>query len=221
MVVLPVSSDPTRRWSEWDLFFLASVRTVVRLLGLVSAGRRRPSSGGSPSRSRGAHPAARALLASLEELEVVHHHDQLRALLPILVKPLVQSQVSLDERLVPLAKALRRKVGLSALLTAVEDLQVEENGVIDELPGLGVLLAVVHCETELRHLSAGREGPHFRVARQATDQHHFVQVGHEALSCARNETLHLAEIDRINQVDVLYIRPPVKSKPRSLSGCLF
>ena len=78
----------------------------------------------------------------------------------------------------------------AALLASVEDFRVDENGIFDPLSRLLVLLAVVHCEAELRHLAAVGEGPHFRVARQATDQHHFVQIGHRStLLCEVRVTL--------------------------------
>src|SRR5207249_12088729 len=89
-----------------------------------------------------------------------------------------------------LAEVLLDEVRLATLLAAVEDFHVDENGVFDPLARLGVLFAVVHREAELRHLAAVGEGPHFRVARQATDQHHFVQVGHwSTLLCEVRVTL--------------------------------
>src|SRR5439155_17673181 len=69
----------------------------------------------------------------------------------------------------------------------VECLDVEEDRLILPLPGLCVLLLVVDREAERRHLAAGSaKRPHLGVARQATDQHHLVQIGHGAISCAED-----------------------------------
>src|SRR5207237_485313 len=110
--------------SERDFVFLAAPGRVIRLVELLAADRggRRRSVGSCPGRSwaRRPHAATRtatlAVLTPLQELEVVHHHQQFGALLSVLVGPLIQPQVPLDEHLVPLVETLLSEVRLATLL---------------------------------------------------------------------------------------------------------
>src|SRR5205085_1844957 len=119
------------------------------------------------------------VLATFQVLEVINDDLQRGALLArSLVVPLLERQVPFDENLLALAKGLFHAVGEGTGFAAVEHLALDENGLILPLSGLRVLAAVVDGEAKIRHLAAARKHARLGVARQTTDQHHFVEVGH-------------------------------------------
>lgn len=124
----------------------------------------------------------RSRIAALwfKELEVIDNHLEFAAVRAVFGLPLVKLQVPFDEHLRALVQILLDDVGLLAALTAIERLDVEENGLVFPLSRLLILAAIVDREAELRDLSARRENAGFRVSGQSPNQHHLIQVRHDS-----------------------------------------
>src|SRR5262249_53626908 len=98
--------------------------------------------------------------------------------LVVFAGPLIKFQMAFDEVLLTFAKILLDHVSQLSAGLAVKGLHVDKHGVILPLAGLRILPLIVNREAERGHLASGGETSHFRIARQSTNQHHFVQIRH-------------------------------------------
>src|SRR5262249_33178397 len=118
--------------------------------------------------------------ARFEELHVVQDDSQLGLLLTVLTRPLIELKMTFNVDLSPLAKILFNQVGQLPALPAIKALNVQKNRFGVPFPGRSILLSVIHRKSEIRYLATVRKGSHLRIACQSPDQHHFVQVRHDA-----------------------------------------
>jgi hypothetical protein len=125
----------------------------------------------------------------LEKLKIVRPYAYSRPLLTVLASPLVQSQVTFDEDLVPFAERLLDEIRLFSLFTPVKDIDVKKDRFVFPLARGRILSSIVHSKSEFSDLAAVGKSPHFRIAGQPADQQHLVQVRHVAVSCASEALL--------------------------------
>src|SRR5437667_8994096 len=88
--------------------------------------------------------------------------------------------MALKVKLVAFAHVLLDEIReLPALFTTIEGLHVDEDGFVLPLARGGVFLLVVDGKAKVGDFTAAGERSRFRVARQPSDEHHLVQVGHD------------------------------------------
>src|SRR4029079_7048053 len=108
--------------------------------------------------------------AFLEVHDAVGRDLERRPLLAVAALELAGLEATLDEHAVALAQVFRGPLGAVA-----PDADPEPVGLLDPLPGLLVLRALVDRDVELRHGPAVGRVPHLRIRAQVADDHRLAQ----------------------------------------------
>src|SRR6478736_6436190 len=140
---------------------------VVHVANKTAATR---GAGWGAGRDRRGELAAVTVLAGalLEVHDAVGRDLERRPLLAVAAFELARLEAALDEHAVALAQVLRGPLG-----TVAPDADPEPVGLLDPLPGLLVLRALVDRDVELRHGPAAGRVPHLRIGAQVPDDHHL------------------------------------------------